>query len=84
MREDTYIYDKFYFYPQSYKNKLSTLKINVNNGLNDHTLIVDRIYADKMFRYDFVFLLFLLSNIYIIAYNYLYFYDLSCNCDQYC
>lgn len=50
LREDTYVFSKFYLSPKGYANKLSSLGMNGYGGINDHNLIVDRIHADKMFR----------------------------------
>lgn len=50
LREDTYVFDQFYFYPFGYLNKLISLDMNGWGGINDHNLIIDRLHVDRMFR----------------------------------
>jgi hypothetical protein len=53
LREDTFVFKKFYFYPSGYKSKLVSLASKGWGGVNDHNLIIDRAHADNLFRYIF-------------------------------
>merc|ERR1719224_426191 len=50
LREDTYVISKYYMFTRSYINRINTLKEDNFGGLNDHDIIIDRKYADVMFR----------------------------------
>ena len=50
LREDTYVISKYYMFTRSYINRINTLKEDNFGGLNDHDMIIDRKYADVMFR----------------------------------
>lgn len=50
LREDTYVISKFYMFIRGYRNRIITLKEDNFGGLNDHDIIIDRKYADTMFR----------------------------------
>jgi len=50
MRDDTYVFRPFDFRPNDYYQRLSSLFVGGYGGVNDHNLIVDREFADKIFR----------------------------------
>ena len=50
LREDSFIFDKMVFDAQLFSKKLVSLDINTWRGINDHNIIVDRSYADSIFR----------------------------------
>ena len=50
VREDTYIFAKFILYTSSFQDSIVSLAANDYEGMNDHDFIVDRKFADVMFR----------------------------------
>jgi hypothetical protein len=50
LREDSYIFSPWILDISLYKNSIADIKAGGQGGLNDHTLIVARRWADQMFR----------------------------------
>ena len=50
LRDDSYVFAKWSFQPALYAGAISDIKPGSWGGLNDHTLVVDRLYADVMLR----------------------------------
>lgn len=50
VREDTYIFAKFILYTSSFQDSIVSLSGNDYAGMNDHDFIVDRKFADVIFR----------------------------------
>ena len=50
LRDDSYVFDKWAFLPDLYSGGISDIQPGSWGGLNDHTLVVDRLYADVMLR----------------------------------
>ena len=50
LRDDSYVFAPWVFKPALYIGGVSDIKPGSWGGLNDHTLVVDRLYADVMLR----------------------------------
>ena len=50
LREDTLVFDKWMFDRKKVKGFLTSADLGSYNGINDHNLVVDRKWADTLFR----------------------------------